>query len=27
LKDDTNYIFKAAADASKAMKYLTKEAA
>ena len=27
LKDDTNYIFKAAADASKAMKYLTQEAA
>ena len=27
LKDDTSYIFRAAADASKAMKYLTKEAA
>jgi len=27
LKDDTTYIFRAAADASKAMKYLTKEAA
>ena len=27
LKDDTSFVFKAAADASKAVKYLTKEVA
>jgi antirestriction protein ArdC len=27
LKDDTSYIFRAAADANKAMQYLMKEAA
>jgi antirestriction protein ArdC len=27
LKDDTSFVFKAAADASKAVKYLTREVA